>query len=716
MALTLNDRDLLLESTAVRLVQVASNFIALVPDYSSFDVVNGVATPSFIQVTALLQGQLKGTPVFSVVSGSTGITQEVINGNSVATVLYTSLIGNSVVIRATLTYLGTTYTQDIEIAGQTVRPGVVQDLTAEPFGLSAIKLEWQPNIDADLAGYEVRDLDTNWGTTTNVVFRGQANSCTITGDFVSLNGTWYVRAYDTSGLYSVSSAQVSYVPLGPPDVSAVTYEYADTSLTNATVTLKWDPVSPTFGLKEYEITYPLEPDQTLTTLTTRTNSIVLPANWLGIKNFIIKTRDNLGNTSAGYIEPVVKRPPNPVLNFTALGIDSMVQLRWRLPEKTDLPISHVIIKKGVVDSTWETAQVIGIKDGEFTTDQEYTAGTYTYWIVAVDTDGNESDHVSIPVVLTGSSDFIFTGEFESEFNGTLVNGLKQGTSIIVPVLPTETYQQHFVNNSWATPSDQIAAKYPLYIQPGAATAEYEEVFDYGNGSPLILASSTINVAISGQSIIGTTTLGVTISTSVDGITYNQSEAGTSMVGVNFRFVRVRIVFTRGPGDGVINAGSLYQLNSLKVTLSNKLKTDAGAEIIDSAGSFINFNLEFIDVSSINITASGVAPRICTYDFDDEILVANYSISSGTLTATLPAAHGMVTGQRVRLSSGDGKVSTGVYTILSTPTTTQFTVAVDKPDGSAVSNLYIYQNSMFVYVYDTNGTPQTQKVSWTVRGV
>ena len=726
MANIYNDRDIALQATAVRLVRVSTNYISLLANYTSFDVVNGVATPSSITVTAYLNGQLKGTPTFSVVSGSSGITQSTINGNAVATLLYSSLTSNTVVLRASLTYLGLTYTADISIAGQTVKPATVLGFDVVPFGLDGVKLTWTPNIDADLAGYEIRTLDAGWGSADGIVFKGNAASCTITGTYTSLQTTWYIRAYDTSGLYSATSAQKSYVPQAPSNISAITYAYADTSLTNATVTLTWNNVAPVFGLKEYEVSYPREPDQVVTTVTTRSNMIVLPANWVGTKYFTVKVRDNLNNTSSGYTQGVVKRLPNPVSNFKAVAVDSTIQLSWTLPDKTDLPISHVIIKKGPENSTWLTATIVGTKAGEFTTDQQLSAGNIVYWIACVDTDDNESSPVACPIYVSAPPDFVFNKEFVSTLGGssvTTVNAAKEAGYWVMPVNTTETFQSHFTSNSWTTPQAQISAKYPAYIQPGTTSATYTEIFDYGNGAALILGSSNIVVSISGQQVLGTTSIGVSVSTSADGITYTTPVSGGSTFAVNFRFVKVVVTATRGSGDGTTNIGSVYKLTGITVTLSTKLKTDAGVASIASGGTYVNFNSEFIDISSINITASGTAPRICTYSFKDEIFTCSYSIVSNLMTVTVNTgsssgtitSHGFVAGQKVRLSSSSGIIPSGVYTISTVPSATTFTVVTSLADGSGTNNLYMYPNSMTVYVFDTNGTPQSQSISWTVRG-
>ena len=564
----------------------------------------------------------------------------------------------------------------------------------------------------------------SWGTSTGYVFKGDATSCTITGTYTSLQSTLYVRAYDLSGLYSAASTSITPTFTAPPNITSIFYEYADTSLTNATITLRWDSVAPTFGLKEYVVSYIKESTQTTETLITRSNSIILPANWIGPKNFTVKTRDNLDNLSSGYSQDIIKRAPNPVTNFKVNAIESTVQLTWSLPVKTDLPISHVIVKRGGPTSTWQTATLVGTKSGEFTTDQVLTGGDYLYWIVAVDTDDNESTAQSYPITITPPTDFVFTAEYVSNLNGTKVNAIKESGYIVMPVNTTETWQQHFTNNSWTTPSAQISAKYPVYIQPGTTTGSYTEVFDYGNGAPLILGSSNIDVSISGEDVIGTTGVGVTISTSTDNVTYTTPVAGTSMFGINFRYIKVTINTTRGTGDGTINIGSVYKLTKLVVTLSTKLKTDAGIlDVVANAGTFVNFNSEFIDITSINITPSGTAPRYCTYDFKDEIFTCNYSLTSNVLTVTVVSGavsgtvtnHGLSVGQKVRLSTSSGSVPADVYTITSVPTSTSFTVTCAANNSSGTNNLFMYPNTMRVYVFDNNGNQQSQKVSWTVRG-
>lgn len=738
MADILNDRDKALQLTPVRLVNVPStNYISITADYTYFNVVNAIATPSSIRLTADVNGQLLGLPTFSVVSGSSGITPQTLNGKSVAFLSYNSLTADSAVIRATLVYLGVTYTTDITVGGQVVKPNTPTGITATAFGTD-VRLTWDKNTDADIAGYEVRTSDTNWGADNLYKFRGSTTSCTVTPGAVGSSTTWYIKAFDTTGLYSTTAAATTpYTTSAPPNIADILYEYADTSLTNATITLRWAPVSPTFGLKEYKLTYFSESLNANTTLVVRDNTVTVPADWIGDKTFTVVTVDNLGNSSTGYSKPITKNLPNPVTNLKAIPIDNNVQITWTMPTKTSLPISHAIIKKSGPDGTWDTATLVGTKSGEFTTVQELVKGNYVYWVAAVDTDNNISAPAFYPAYVQQPPDFIFNAVFNSTFNTvansstvTKTNAIIENGSLVLPVNTTETWQQHFVNNSYTSPNSQITAKYPIYIQPGTSTALYEEVFDYGKGAALILGSSNITVAISGIDIIGKTNLVVTISTSADGITFEAPTSGYLAFATNFRFIKVSVSATRGTGDGITNVGSVYKMTALTVRLDTKLKTDSGvvnAEATDvdgGGGTVVNFNSEFVDVSSVTLTATGTAPRNCVYSFMDAVYTGTYSIVSNVLTATITSVyingapttvtdHKLYPGQFVRLSTSTGSIPAAVYTVVSRPSATTFTANVSAANSSGA--IYMYPNSMRIYVFDNNGTRQSQAVSWSVRG-
>lgn len=477
----------------------------------------------------------------------------------------------------------------------------------------------------------------------------------ISGAQVNDSLTWYLRAYDTDNRYSATSrASTAYVVQAPVNTTNLTYLFEDTNLTSATITLSWTDTIPVFGLKHYEVigaisvaatttagsnlvTVPstkglyagdtifsgttIPAGKTISSILnstqfylnngtgvtagtavatsigesrfTNSTTITLPADWLGDKIFTVKTVDNLNNKATGVQITATKVVPGSAINFRAQIIDNNVLLYWTLPAITTLPIAHARIKKG---ASWATAELIGDKSGTFTTIIELQGGNFTYWISIVDTDNNESTPVSIAATVSSPPDYIFNAEYVSTFTGTYSNAFKDPASgnVVIPADTTETFASHFTTRSWVGPEDpvgtagQIDAGYPVYIQPGLTSGYYEEIFDYGS----TLGSSQISVALTGSNVVGTPTVSVTISTSLDGVSYPTVYTNTtSAFGTSFRYVKVRVTATQNV------AGQIYSLSGMTVRLDAKQKTDSGTVSIVLGGAQPQGNIhhDYIDL-------------------------------------------------------------------------------------------------------------------------
>ena len=573
-------------------------------------------------------------------------------------------------------------------------PGAVAGVSVSVVNVG-LRLSWSANTQTSLpvVAYEVRTGDTNWGS-TGELFKGDALSLAVTPPATGSSTTWYVRAIDSGGQYSATSSSASYTTVAPPDINNITAEFSTTSLTNATVTLRWTDVAPVFGLDGYQITYAGK------TVNAKTNTVTVQANWLGNQNFTIKSVDRLGNMSAGYTQAVTKLPPNAITNLTSQIVDNTVMLYWSLPTTTTLPISYVLITKG---DTYAGSIEVGRKSGSFTTINELKGGVFTYWVVAVDTDGNSSTPVSITATVAQPPNFVFNGQFQSTFTGTKTNAVVDNGVLVMCVNTSETYQSHFTTPGWSTPQDQINAGYSIYIQPGLTTGTYVEVFDYGT----VLGSSNITVTPGGATLTGAVTFSQTISVSLDGVTYTDYVGVTNAFATNFRFVKVTLTATQQ------SAGSIYTVASLLVTLNSKVINDSGsvsALSTDALGTVVNFNKQFVDVNSITVAPQGTAPRVAVYDFKDSVLTGSYTLSGGVCTISV-TAHGLITGQNVRLSFLSGAGVNGVYTVTGYTANT-YTVAMA---GSSSGNVSTYPNSMRVYVFDNSGTRQSATASWQIDG-
>lgn len=557
-------------------------------------------------------------------------------------------------------------------------------------------LSWHNNLEPDTSTYEVRKEDSGWGIEdARRVFYGDTTKVFVT---YTANGptTFYIRAVDSSGNYSLTTSSVSFIPEAVPNITNIHYSYSDTALTSATVTLEWEDITGSqFDVAYYELSY------TGANITVKANTVTIPADWLGDKLFTVKTVDIHGKKSSGYSEIITKLAPNSPTELKTQVIDNTVMLYWTLPIRTSLPIDHVLIKKGL---DWDTATLIGEKKGGFTTITENQGGNYTYWLSAVDTEGIQSIPVSITTLVNEPQDFIFSGEFSSTFNGTINSGSFDGSVIALPINTTETFEQHFTTRSWSTPQDQVDAGYPVFIQPSGGSGYYEETFDFG----VVLSSTRVALTYKGKTIAGNPIVSTKISLSVDNSTFVDYNDVVDVFGTNFRYVKIRITVSEPTNVG------LYEISSISVRADAKLKNDAGSgfsSASDTLGTVFNFGKEFVDIQSIVVSPAGTTPIIPVYDFNDNMIDATYSVVSNVCTVS-SNSHGFITGQKVRLYFSSGSAVTGVYTITS-HSTNSFTVDAVTPDTSG--NVTIYAESFRVYLFNNSGSRVSANISWASKG-
>lgn len=114
MATITNQCDVLLQATVPRMLSVSSNFITVTATTSAFSTTATGVSPSSITVRASLSGELTGTVTWAV-SPAVAYTT---SGNTLTLPATSVSPGSSVSITATLTRLGQTYTNSINIAHQ----------------------------------------------------------------------------------------------------------------------------------------------------------------------------------------------------------------------------------------------------------------------------------------------------------------------------------------------------------------------------------------------------------------------------------------------------------------------------------------------------------------------------------------------------------------------------------------------------------------------
>ena len=133
----------------------------------------------------------------------------------------------------------------LSIAGQEVAPATPSSFS-NTF-TDEIIFTWDANSEADVIEYEIRKADANWGTVnSNFVWRGDALRYTLVTPSARSGVTYYIKAKNRSGLYSVTAANTTptnAAPSAPTITTDIFFELAY---------LTWSDVSDA-DLKYYEV-------------------------------------------------------------------------------------------------------------------------------------------------------------------------------------------------------------------------------------------------------------------------------------------------------------------------------------------------------------------------------------------------------------------------------------------------------------------------------
>lgn len=473
-------------------------------------------------------------------------------------------------------------------------------------------LTWsQPLADYSIAYYEIR-YGASWAAGT-LVSRVSALSHKAAVTW-SNDRTFWVAAVDLAG--NVGAAASTLITAAPPVAPTVT-----SAISGEQAILSWSEPAASLPIAEYEVRYGADwaTGTYITRLTARSLAVLVA--WSGSRTFWVAAVDINGTVgAAGSASVSVTAPSQP--SITAEVIDNNVLLRWSAASGT-LPVDHYEVRRG---ATWATASLIGTIQGGFTTYFESSAGTYTYWVAAVDSAGNFGTPASTTAIVSQPPDFKLLYESNSTFAGTKSNCVLEAGALIGPVNLTETWGQHFTARSWNSPQDQVTAGYDYFIEPTPNTGYYEEVIDYG----VTVASTMITVTANSSVMDGSPTVTPKISVSPDNVNWTDYAGVWQAFATSFRYVKVRLDFAASGGD------DFAKVTQLNIKMAFKLKNDAGsgtANSGDAGGTQVNFNETFVDIESITVTANSTSAVTAVYDFTDAPNPTGFKVllfnSSGT---------------------------------------------------------------------------------------
>jgi len=326
----------------------------------------------------------------------------------------------------------------------------------------------------------------------------------------------------------------------------------------------------------------------------------------------VDTNGNEGDTEEVLFTVAI---PSKITNLKNEVIDNNVLLRWQESsvEVNQLPIIHYNIYRNTTDA----ANLVGQKQGTFTTVFEQVGGNFTYILIPVNSAGVEGSQEQTTANVNQPPDFVLTDEVDSTFSGTIVNGFLDDGGLFFNVNTSRTWKQHFdPNNNDTSRTFGVYGASTIYALPSENSGSYEEVIDTG----AVIASTRIEatLGLDPSETIGSTTIEPEIFTSLDGTSYlGKGKGNTNVLGTNFRYIKVRFEF-----DGT-NNNDLVKVQSLKIKTFLKRKTDQGSTTVtenesNGSGKQVNFTETFVDVDAISLTIRGSSSsaKYAIYDFVD----------------------------------------------------------------------------------------------------
>jgi hypothetical protein len=581
------------------------------------------------------------------------------------------------------------------IGGSTSIPSDVTGFAATTQN-DGILLTWNQAPDHAIKYYEIRQ-GASWAAGTLI---SQSNATQLklipatAGSY-----TYWIKILDKANTYSSNAATAVSTPV-VPSAPAVTG-----GVVGPQYSLSWTVPAYGFQIDHYEIRYGSSWAAGTFVTQTKSTQIQQPATWGGARQFWVSAVDIAGNVGAAGSSTISTVAPSAPF-VTSQVVDNNVLLYWTDATQT-LPIKFYELRRG---ATYATSSLIGTKQGLFTTVFETTKGTYTYWVTGVDSAGVYGTPAPLTTAVNQPPDYVLKVDLDSTFSGTLVNAkLDQAGFLVLPINLTETYAQHFTSHTWTNPADQIAAGYPVYIQPALSPGYYEETIDYGQ----ILAASKITLAVTGSVVAGAPTLTPMLSVKkLVGDAWTDYSGVSTIYATNFQFVKFRFTVSGGLAD-------LYQVNGFNIRIDSKLISDAGncnaaapatVTISNGVGSVVTWiGHNRTEGQTIVFTTTGAlpAPLVAGTVYYVRNPVANSfnlaSVVGGAIITTTTAGSGVHTADEfgtvvnfaqpfidvssITVSANSTIPLTAIYDFLDVPDPTFFKVLVLRSDtGTRVSNL------------------------------
>jgi hypothetical protein len=602
----------------------------------------------------------------------------------------------------------------ITALGKTAPPSGVNDFTSTIDPNIGVVFTWSPIADIDVDGYEIR-RGSSWAAAT-LITQVTATSYKL-GALAQGNYTYLIKAFDTSGSYSINAASTT-VTVAPAAATTITQTF-----NGSNVVLNWTAVSGSLATAFYELRVGGAFATATVVATVKGTAYTFRGNWSGSQTYWVVAVDGIGGYgTAASVVVTINTAGAPSISAVFTGNDLV--LTWTAVKGT-LETAYYKVLRG---STFAGATLLGSVQGTSYTLRADWGGSQTFWVAAFDvndtqgTAGNVVASVTVPSAPTISQQVIdnnvlmtWTDSTQTlpltayelrrgtTWAGATVIGTKQGrfTTVFETAAGTYTY--------WLAGVDS-AGNYGI---PGSVVAAVNQppdyVLQYNQNSAF--SGTKTNLAPSGDGLIAC------VSTTETWQSHFTSRGWTTpqdQINAGFSYFalpsQTSAQYIEDIDYGTVLAGT-------KVTATLNYTVVAGATTITPSLSIKKLSSDAWTVYSGVSSVYGTDFRYIRvqYDFassggDDLLQINALNIrldskeinDSGTGSAVSTDSGGTV----VNFSRTFVDVSSIMVTPLSTSALTAVYDFVDTPNPT----------SFKVLIFNSSGTRVSSAFSWSARGV
>ncbi len=283
----------------------------------------------------------------------------------------------------------TTLTGTINALGKTAPPSNVTGLVSVIDKDLGVTLSWTPVTDLDLKDYEIRSGGTDWDSAT---FLAYAKTTRYTLGLLDPSTTVYrVKARDSSNVLSATAASTT-VTITAPGAPTVTHTIED-----PVAAITWTTPRGSYTPDYYELRHGASFASGISVARVYGNSYNVPVTWSGTRTFWVAGVDPAGNTgTAGSRNVTITAAAAPTISAAFYG--RSCTLTWNAVNGTLRSVFYEI-RYGASWATGTTLAKISADGTGYSTDANW-AGARTFWVAAVDSNGNYGTPGSVATNIT----------------------------------------------------------------------------------------------------------------------------------------------------------------------------------------------------------------------------------------------------------------------------------------------------------------------------